>query len=221
MGAGSPRAPTEASTTLSAQRGLGWPPGGGRARQGPWGDPQADALWAAAAASLAAVFRGWGKEQELPPPGYWAAEPTARPSQSVPSSQGSLCQKFQEPPVQGWGFRDHMSKLACPGCGRQEEPGLLQEVWCLRAGLKSEPGLRPPSSQARTEPRGDRLPGGPGLPRAGLGLWGVLGGCWDQVDTQRVSIPPHPAGTGQRAPLACGARLTVTVAPRLQAHEAR
>lgn len=28
MGAGSPRAPTEASTTLSAQRGLGWPPGG-------------------------------------------------------------------------------------------------------------------------------------------------------------------------------------------------
>lgn len=190
MGAGSLRPPTEASITLSAQRGLGRPLRRGRARQGPGGDPQADA-------SLAAAFRGRGKGQELPPPGHWAAEPTARPSQGVPSSQGSLCARS---------FRSHLSKAGASGIICQswpapdagDRPGQCysgRRPPSLSAGLKSEPRRPPTLSQAQTEPRRTAFPEAQGCPGES-GIMGSPGRALEPGQQPESRHPPTPSGNG-------------------------
>lgn len=199
MRAGSPRPPTEASTTLSAQRGLGRPLSGGRARQGPWGDSQADALWAVAAASLAAVSRGWGKEQELPPPGYWAAEPTARPSQcpqltglSVPGVSGATCPRL--------GLQGPYVKAGLP---RMQETGTASatpveaSVPQRRSEIRGKVPTRQPSPNlARLLARGPPSQ----RPRAFPGRVWDYGESWEGPGTRsipRESAPPHtPSGNG-------------------------
>lgn len=90
VGQGRPWLPTEASVLLSAQQRLEpllKSSHRGRAGQGPQGEPQAGALSAAAAVSLAEVFRGQRKKQEAPSSWALGTGATARPGQSVPSFQ--------------------------------------------------------------------------------------------------------------------------------------